>query len=128
MNTRNTIVILLCVTLMSVAGNESIAQTKQKPSVVVRVRVRTIEGQVRAINLQTSALTILVNKTAEVVTCGPECKYGDDKDGLESLAELKIDEKIYVKCAEYEGRVTATRVARLKPQKAKVKPPTRSAP
>jgi hypothetical protein len=109
---------VLCVALALPA----IAQTQKNPAVSVRIVTKTLEGKVEVVNLQARSLTLLTtNKTQYVITCSPECGFGDELDGLASLDELKVGEKVYVKCAEYDGKLTASRIARMKPQKAKVK-------
>jgi hypothetical protein len=114
--------VLACAACLAVFASSSVAQTKQNPSVVVRIVTKTLEGNVHAVNLQTKSLTLMTtNKTQLVITCSPECGFGDEDDNLASLNELKVGEKVYVKCAEYDGQLTASRIARLKPQKTKPK-------
>ena len=119
---------MVCMAAVGALLTSANAQTRQTPSVVVRIRTRTLECKVQAINTQTGALTVLADKVQEVITCGPDCRYGDEEDGLESLGELRVGEQIYIKCAEYDGRWMATRVARMKPQKAKAKPKSKVPP
>ena len=90
------------------------------PAVVVRVK--NLIGKVATIDAKAGTLTLSIDKRQEFITCGPECRFGDEADGLASLAELRVGEPVYARCHEEDGRLVAERVARVKPQKAKNKP------
>lgn len=85
----------------------------------VEIKVRTILGKIMLLDATAGKLTVRVNDLAETITVGPDCKFGSDVDGLESLAELRRGEMVIVSCRDEQGRLLAHRITRLNPKKAK---------
>ncbi len=113
--------LLLLVVVAPILMGGSTTRAAKKP--IVEIRVKTIIGKIMTLDAPAGKLTVRVKDLAENITLAPDCKFGSEEDGLNSLSELKDGEQVIVTCTDEQGRLLAHRITRLKPKKARATEP-----